>query len=302
MRKERVVVVTGATGRQGAAVARHCLAAGFDVRAVVRNPDAPAAARLRQAGAATVRADFDDVEGLRSAFRGAEALFSMQSFWEAGYVKEFLQARNALDAAKAEGLAEIVYSSAAIDSGAGLPHIETKAVIEALTRHEFPNSTILRPVWFMEGAGPGYFDVDRRLFTFVTAPGRAHGWISVDDIGRFAVRAFLDPGTYAGLTLNLASRFSTGEEMASAFGRGVGMPLQYEAWDEAKTDAMVHGYLADPVFARELRRVYDFIRDVNFTVDDALIDRYLPERHTLDSWVREIWAPSRPAPFFGKPA
>jgi uncharacterized protein YbjT (DUF2867 family) len=44
--QDKVIVVTGATGRQGGAVARHLLAANkFPVRALTRNADSPAARR-----------------------------------------------------------------------------------------------------------------------------------------------------------------------------------------------------------------------------------------------------------------
>ena len=50
-RSETVILVTGATGRQGGAVARHLLDDGFTVRAFVREPDAPPARTLAQLGA-----------------------------------------------------------------------------------------------------------------------------------------------------------------------------------------------------------------------------------------------------------
>ena len=43
---ERLILVTGATGRQGNAVWRHLLARGFPVRALTRDPDKPDARAL----------------------------------------------------------------------------------------------------------------------------------------------------------------------------------------------------------------------------------------------------------------
>lgn len=49
---ERIILVTGATGNQGAAVARHLLQReNFEGRAFVRDPNKPAAQTLQQAGA-----------------------------------------------------------------------------------------------------------------------------------------------------------------------------------------------------------------------------------------------------------
>ena len=49
---ERLILVTGATGNQGSAIARHLLQRGnFKVRALVRDPNKPASLALEQAGA-----------------------------------------------------------------------------------------------------------------------------------------------------------------------------------------------------------------------------------------------------------
>ena len=42
----RTIVVTGATGRQGGAVARHLVTDGWRVRGVTRSPDSTAAKEL----------------------------------------------------------------------------------------------------------------------------------------------------------------------------------------------------------------------------------------------------------------
>nr|MBA3924067.1 NmrA family NAD(P)-binding protein [Nostocaceae cyanobacterium] len=58
---ERLILVTGATGNQGGAIARHLLQRGnFPVRALVRDENKPAAQALKQAGAELVTGDFDD--------------------------------------------------------------------------------------------------------------------------------------------------------------------------------------------------------------------------------------------------
>src|SRR5688572_17246092 len=59
-----VVVVTGATGRQGRAVSRALLANGWPVRAMTRHPEKPAARALADAGAELVVADMEDPASL----------------------------------------------------------------------------------------------------------------------------------------------------------------------------------------------------------------------------------------------
>ena len=45
---DKLIVVTGATGQQGGATARHLLAQGWRVRAFVRDPNKPAAKNWQQ--------------------------------------------------------------------------------------------------------------------------------------------------------------------------------------------------------------------------------------------------------------
>jgi uncharacterized protein YbjT (DUF2867 family) len=64
------ILVTGATGLQGGAVARHLLKLGKpEVRCLTRRPDSEAAKTLKQLGAEVVRADLDDPASLKSVLR-----------------------------------------------------------------------------------------------------------------------------------------------------------------------------------------------------------------------------------------
>jgi uncharacterized protein YbjT (DUF2867 family) len=287
----KTIVVTGATGRQGQAVCHSLLAGGFNVVAVARDPTSETAHRLSAQGAHLKQGDLDDGARLAEIFQGAFGVFSMQNFWEAGYVREFEQALNVLDAARRSGVPHLVYSSAGLDSGCGLPHIETKCCIEALTQRYFPTAVILRGAWFMEGFLEGFVDIERGEFRFVTEPYQPHGWVCMEDIGRFVVHAFREPQTYAGAKVNLVSGFSTGLDMAEAFARALGRPVTYRKMGAEEVQAMIGDFISDPVFARELSGVFRVLHDVNFTVDSTLLARLLPNPTSLDRWVQDVWLP-----------
>ena len=77
---ERIILVTGATGNQGGAVARHLLQRGnFKVRAFVRDPNKPAAQALQQAGAELVVGEFNERTSLDRALQGASGVFSCRT-------------------------------------------------------------------------------------------------------------------------------------------------------------------------------------------------------------------------------
>ena len=85
---QRSILVCGATGSQGGAVARSLLDRGFRVGALTRDPHKPEARALADRGAEVVQGDMDDRSSVDRALEGAHGVFSVQNFWEAGYDRE----------------------------------------------------------------------------------------------------------------------------------------------------------------------------------------------------------------------
>src|SRR6266853_441652 len=116
------ILVMGATGLQGGAVARHLLKLGKpEVRCLTRRPDSEAAKTLKQLGAEVVRADLDDPASLKSALRDCTGVFGVTDFWEA-FLREYDQGVNLIDAAFEAGVGHLVLrtlpSAAKIRNGA----------------------------------------------------------------------------------------------------------------------------------------------------------------------------------------
>ncbi len=80
----RIILVTGATGQQGGAVAQRLLDRGWRVRALTRDVSAPAARALATAGAEVVEGDFDDRPSLDRAMEGVYGAFGVVNFWLPG--------------------------------------------------------------------------------------------------------------------------------------------------------------------------------------------------------------------------
>ena len=147
----RPVLVCGATGNQGGAVARSLLERGFSVRALSRNPDKPAARTLAGRGAEIVRGDLEDRSSLDRALDGIHGVFSVQNYFEAGYDGEVRQGKALADAAKEAGVEHFVYSSVGSTyRNTGIPQFESKWEVEGHVREVSLPYTILRPVGFMQ--------------------------------------------------------------------------------------------------------------------------------------------------------
>ena len=95
---DKIVLVTGATGRQGGAVVRHMLPRGWKLRALTRNPDSVVAQDLARRGIEVMRGDLEDLTSLDRAVRGAYGVYSVQDFWSVGARREVQQGRFRLSA------------------------------------------------------------------------------------------------------------------------------------------------------------------------------------------------------------
>ena len=83
MAAKKLIVVTGATGKQGSSVANTFLTLPYwHVRALTRNPSSEASKSLAARGAEVIHADFDDEASLTKAFENAHAIFLNTIFWE----------------------------------------------------------------------------------------------------------------------------------------------------------------------------------------------------------------------------
>jgi uncharacterized protein YbjT (DUF2867 family) len=131
---QKLIVVIGATGRQGGAVSRALQASGqFKVRALTRNRG-----KHRELADEVVEADLDRPETLKHAFKGVDGVFLVTNFWEEG-TDELKQATAAVRAAKDAGVKHFVWSTLpnveAISGGKlHVPHFTGKAKIDRLVR------------------------------------------------------------------------------------------------------------------------------------------------------------------------
>src|ERR1700733_15162005 len=181
----RLLLVTGATGHQGGAVVREAIERGFRVRALVRNPQKPAARKLEKEGGEIARGGSDDRASLERALEGCYGVFSVQNFHTEGYVGEVRQGKAIADAAKAAGVKHFVYSSVGnANRGTGIPHFESKWEIEQhLAKISLPH-TVLRPVFFYFNYEAMRTQINQGMIAMPLAPDTRLCQVSENDYGR----------------------------------------------------------------------------------------------------------------------
>jgi uncharacterized protein YbjT (DUF2867 family) len=248
----RVILVTGATGKQGGAVVDALLALPkpeqFKILAVTRDPGSAAAQRLtdKSPSIILVKGDMDDVPALFAQAKEALSptsediwgVFSVQSDWK----HELSQGKAMIDESLRSGVKHFVYTS--VDRGGeerswenatDIPHFEAKYKIEHHLVHDTVlvarNSkkppmtwTILRPVMFMDNLAPGF--QTRVLLTAYrdTMKNKSLPWVAVADVGYFGAQAFYKPEQYNLKAITIAGDDLTFEDVNQTFIRVTGHP------------------------------------------------------------------------------
>jgi uncharacterized protein YbjT (DUF2867 family) len=275
----RTILVSGATGQQGGAVARELLKRGFGVRALTRDPEKPAAKELAERGAEVVRGDLDDRSSIDRVLEGAYSVFSVQNFWETGYEREVQQGKTVADAAKAAGVEHFVYSSVgSAHRETGIPHFDSKWEVEEHVREIDLPYTILRPVFFMQNWE--VFGRDQILGGTLAQPldlDKPFQTVAVEDIGVFAAVAFENPDEWIRREMDLAGEEMTMPEYAETFSRVIGRKVNYYQvpWDQFEQAAGEESY-----------RMYRWFNDYGYEADIAALRKEHPGLVSFEQYLR----------------
>lgn len=230
--RDKIILVTGATGQQGGAVAHHLLAGGARVRAMTRHPESEKARALTALGAEVVQADLDDETSLNKALEGSWGAFALQNTWEAGVELEEEQGKRFAELSRSAGVEHFVYTSVgSAHRQTGIPHFDNKWRIEQKIRElDFPSYTILRPVFFMENFASPWFKpaIDEGKLTVGIKPETRLQMIAVDDVGKFGRLAFEKHAELNRRALDLAGDERTMPETAQILGEAVGHEVVFE--------------------------------------------------------------------------
>jgi uncharacterized protein YbjT (DUF2867 family) len=280
------VLVTGATGLQGGAVARRLLRDGHRVTALTRKPDSVPARDLAGLGGRLVTADFDDPDSLAGAFAGVDVVFAMGTPLEAGPEGETRQAITLLDAAAAAGIGHLVYSSAAnADKGTGISWFDSKHKVEQHLRGLDVPWTIVAPAVFMEVVSSAQTVAGLRYGKLVMplSPGRTLQYVDPADIAGFVASVVADPARFAGRRIDLVSDVTTGPALAELLSRHVGQPIAYTR----NTVEELRRYGGDDV-----AKMFIWFENGGFDMDPATLHAEFPEVgwHTFEQWAgRQKW-------------
>lgn len=255
------VLVTGITGHQGGAVADSLLRHGMRVVGLTR--DARKADALKARGVELVEGDLTDRAALARALETVDKAFLVTTPFEGGMAAEVTMGMTFIDAAREADVRHLVFGSVvAADRGTGIPHFETKALIEAHLKASRVPYTILRPVFFMENflapwVLPG---IREGKVSMGVNADRALQMISIRDIGEFALAAFRTPDWYLRQTVEIAGDALTMPDALGMISRKTGRDIRYEVIPPDRLEATV---------GADMAKMYRWFNTVGYDVDIA---------------------------------
>jgi uncharacterized protein YbjT (DUF2867 family) len=283
------VLVTGATGNQGGAVAEHLLRAGHTVRALVRERRSRRAQRIEVLGAELVEGDYDEPDSIVAAARGMHGMFALATPFERGVQAEWRQGRTLIDGARRAGVQHIVYSSvASADRHTGIPHFESKHRVEQHLEKSGVPYTVVGPSAFRENYLGRLDDITfHGVLSMPLLPDKALQTLCRDDLGAFVTHVFEAGAALQGRRFDLASDELTGPAMASAFERALGRPVAYQTQD---LDVIMNS-------DDDMSRMWAWLNRAGYSVDIARMRRDFPEVpwKSFEEWVRDLLS-ERPQP------
>jgi uncharacterized protein YbjT (DUF2867 family) len=223
------VLVLGAAGGQGGAVVDALLARGRSVRALLRDPASRSARRLAEQDVEVVAGSFDDTESLAVAMQGVSGVFALTTPFEAGVQAEVRQGRAIVAAASQARVPHLLFSSVAgANQHTGVPHFDSKAVIESEIVTAGVPYTILGPTYFFDNALGGADQILAGVLELPLSSDRPLQQLARPDLGAFAAEVLAHPDRYLSKRIELASDAPTPAQMATALSGALGRPVRYE--------------------------------------------------------------------------
>jgi uncharacterized protein YbjT (DUF2867 family) len=279
----KTIVVIGVTGRQGGQVAQNLIRQGWRVRGITRKPEGKKAAALKALGVEVVKADLEDPAALEAAFENAYGVYNMQAHAPGRIEVEIRQGRNAAQAAKRTGVKHLVYGSAGPGhTKTGIEQWDAKREVTQTMKELGLPLTVLRPMAFMElMSDPTYYPNSSTWYIWPKLMGteRKIPWISVQDLGMIAAKAFANPEEYLGRDLPLAADAQSLAECREIY---------REVYGKSPSRFPMPMFLFEKFVGKDIPNMWRWLRTNPVSLDTNPTLAVYPEVMTIPAWMRSL--------------
>jgi uncharacterized protein YbjT (DUF2867 family) len=279
---KRKILVTGATGQQGGALARLLLQKKHEVYALIRNtePESPKAQNLRNLGAKLIKGDLDNPESLEQATNGVDSVFLMGTWVEVGTEGETRRGKMMVDIAKEKKIEHLVYSSVVnADKNTGIPHFESKYKVEQHIKNSGIPYTIIGPTFFMDNLlSYSRAGLQQGQLALPLSPSLILQQSALENIVEFFALVLERRNSFLGKRIDIASDELTGGQAAKVLSDELRRKISYvqvplEQIRQASED---------------LALMFQWFERIGTGVDVASLHKLYPEVNwlTFEDWVK----------------
>jgi len=283
MENRKVILVTGGTGNQGGAVAINLLKQGkWKVKVLSRNQESVKSKILKSEGIDVVAGNLNDPKSYSEYLNKIYGIFSVQNFTN-GIDKEIEQGKTITELAKIKGVKHLIYSSVSgTDLKSGIPHFESKNIIEKHIKNTGVPFTIIRPTSFYENLlNP---EVKKRILkgklVMPINKDVRQEFISLQDIGIIVGQIFNNPSKYLGKTITIASDKMTMEDLSKLLSKTMNKEIKYEKLPK---------FITRLVMGKNLYKMFNWVNKERpeFVSDIEALRKEFMGMTNLESWLKE---------------
>jgi len=253
------ILVIGASGQQGGAVAKQLLDQNKTFRALTRSVQK--LRTLKERGIDVVEGNFHDRSTIKTALSGIKQVFLVTTPFEEGMDEEVNQGIAFVEMALEMEVEQLVFTSvASADKNTGIPHFESKWKIEQYIQKVGIPATILRPVFFMENFGSSWIlpALQQCKLALPVRADKVMQMVSLDVIAAFALNALNKPLEYIGEVIELASDELSFPEAMQKLSHVSKKTITYEEMPDEKSEA---------IFGTDFAKMFRWFNEVGFSVN-----------------------------------
>lgn len=262
MENKKRVFVTGITGNQGGAVTKHLLKTGHEVVGLTRDANSVKAQHWKDEGVNIVEGNLNDPATYESEINKSDAIYFVQSMQSKN--SEIQQAKQFIDTIATKGIKHVVYSSVlGADLETGVPHFDSKYIIEKHISSSNIDYTVLRPASFYENHLHPQVAKSIKNGKYVTPLNKTctQQMIGVDDIGKIAAQVISNPQQYLNKTLSIATDENQIGNIPQLFSEVIKKPVKYKK---------LPGFIVRIVMGSNLHKMFKYMNQHDFRVIDNI--------------------------------
>jgi len=281
MKPKKHIFVTGITGNQGGAVAKHLLQQNHSVFGLTRNANSEKAKQCKAQGITVVEGNLNNPKSYESYLDQADAVYLVQALQQKE--QEILEGKQFIDAIKPNNKTHLVYASVlGADLNTGVPHFDSKFELENYIKSKNLNYTILRPASFFENHLFPRVANDIRKGKYISPLNKTckQQLIGVDDIGKIVVTVISNKEKYSNKTITIATDEWQIGKIPQVFSEAINKPVSYKK---------LPGFITRLAMGKDLSKMFKYMNQNDFCVIDNIqeVKDEFNIRGDFRSWVHD---------------